>query len=156
MKLQLDLDYDWAPVTCNDGSAYSYPKPVRDVRGGFHGPAVYRWRFVDGQTLVAVYFGECDDVVKELNTSVNPGPANKSAGRIKSALGERMLLGQTGLVDVLKVRSPSIGGAAPSGDPLRDRQLRRAIENLLVHEASKLDVELLNQETSARDLLSLL
>jgi hypothetical protein len=137
VKLSLELDFDWAPVTCADGSIYAYSKPVRNVRQSFH-------------------FGECDDLVKELNASVNPAPGHKSAGRIKAALGERMLLGQAGVVDVLKVRSLKIGGAAPPGDPLRDRNIRRAVESLLIHGAAEMDVELLNLETSPRDLLSLL
>ena len=156
MKLQLALEYDWAPVTCADGSPYAYPKPVRKVRQSFHGPAVYRWKFMDGQNVAAVYIGECDDLLRELNASVNPAPGNKSAGRIKAALGERMLMGQAGVVDVLKVQSVSIDGAVPAGDPLKDRNVRRAIESLLLYDADKSDAELLNKETSARDLLSLL
>ena len=156
MHLQFGVEYDWAPVTCTDGSAYQYPGPVRNVHDSFHGPAVYRWRFMDGDRLAALYVGECDELIRELSASVNPAQGNKSGGRIKAALGERMLLGQTGTVDVLKIRNLSIGGKAITGIPLREKSIRRAIESLLIYEAAREDVELLNQETSARDLLSLL
>jgi hypothetical protein len=155
MKLGLEVEYEWTPVVCGDGSPYAYPKPVRNVRESFHGPAVYRWRFMDGDTLEAVYFGECDDLQKEMNASVNP-QGGKSGGRVKAALGERMLMGQAGVVDVVKVTSISIGGSKPAGNPLRDRHIRKAIESLIIHEAEQGDAELLNRETSARDLLSLL
>ena len=155
MNIDLALEYDWSPVTCTDGAPYRYPRPVRDVRSSFHAPAVYRWRFMNGEVLAALFIGECADLLKELNAGVNPGAGQKSGGRIKAALGERMLLGQAGVVDVLTVRACSLGGTAVA-DPLKDQHLRRAIESLLIHEASKEDVELLNQETSARDLLSLL
>ena len=155
MRLNLDVEFDWTPVTCVDGSPYAYPKPVRNVKNSFHGPAVYRWRFMDGADIAALYFGECDDLVKELNSSVNPAPG-KSTGRIKAALGERMLLGQEGVIDVLKLISIKIDGEPLGAEALKDRNVRRALEALLVHQAAKDDVDLLNQETSARGLLSLL
>ena len=156
MNLSLELEFDWSSVTCNDGSSYAYPNPVRNVRESFHGPAVYRWRFMDGDSLEAVFFGECDDLIKELSASVNPSQGSKSGGRIKAALGEKMLLGQAGVVDVLKVTSFSIGGNSNVKNPLGNKEIRRAIESLLVHEAAESGVELLNRETSTRDLLSLL
>jgi hypothetical protein len=156
VKLQLDMDYDWAPVTCADGSPYTYPEPVRNVRNSFHGPAVYRWRFMDGDRLAAIYIGECDDLVKHISASANPVPAQKSASRIKGALGERMLMGEAGCLDTLVIRSASLGSTMLGPEFLRDKHARRAVESLLIHDACKQDIELLNQETSARDLLSLL
>ena len=61
-----------------------------------------------------------------------------------------------GTLDILVVKSLSIGGRNLGSEALKDAAIRKAIESLLLYDAGTRDLELLNKETSARDLLSLL
>ena len=143
-SLQLSATYDWTPVITEAGKPLEYPGSLGSrVRGEYNRPTLYRWRVEDGGNLSAVAISECENLARTVALFNEPSPP-QAINRMKSVLSEHVFRGSEIAMDVLVLSQFTFGGKDLGADALKQPDLRKLIETLLIHDARHSGIRLLS------------
>ena len=145
--LNIQLGYQWRPVESTAGVRYMFPEQItRSFPAIWKAPAVYRWvlfRDEPGDQPI-LYVGETDRLARRIKQYVDPGPTQKTNLRVNAHFTEEMKKGFHVALDVLEFEPFRLGAVTVSQDDLRDKFLRRLLENLLAFHYSQAGITVLN------------
>ena len=143
-KLSLSATYDWKPVLTSAGKEFEYPGSLgTNLRGEYSHPALYRWRIQDSGKLVAVAISETDNLARTAALFNEPS-APQAINRLKSVLSEHVFRGNEIHLDLIALASFEIGGKSLGAQSLRDSDIRKLLETLLLHDAKQSGIRLLS------------
>ena len=144
MTIELHAEYDWSPVITESGKEFVYPTSLGNrLRGEYNRPAIYRWRIVDGGKISAAAIAECDNLARTV-ALFNEPTAPQGINKLKSVLSEHVFRGNDIGLDVLSLTAFVFGGKDRGADALRESDLRKLLETLLIHDARQSGIRLLS------------
>ncbi len=144
-KISLQAEFDWTPVLDDSGEPYEYPGSMGfRIRADWERPALYRWRILREERVEAVAYGETDNLARTLAQFLNSAAPPPPIARVKSALSEQTLRGGRIYLDAMVPASLEIGGRSLGANSLSDANTRRILEQVLLYEARKSGIRLLN------------
>jgi hypothetical protein len=144
MTIELQAEYDWSPVMTESGKEFVYPTSLGNrVRGEYNRPAIYRWRIEDGGKISAAAIAECENLARTV-ALFNEPTAPQAINKLKSVLSEHVFRGSDIGLDVLNLSAFEFGGKDKGADALKESDLRKLLETLLIHDARLSGIRLLS------------
>jgi hypothetical protein len=128
-KHDISMSFEWltlGQVKLDEGMRLAFPSVAAE-------PGLYRMR-ISSDPGVLVYIGESDNLRRRFGNYRNPGPTQQTSLRINQLLREKLA------ADI----SMTVNGAEASPN-LRDRAVRRMVENAALVASGGTDVELANR-----------
>lgn len=149
----LKLEYHWEPVEGSRGAAYLFPVAVtHHITENYSPPAVYRWALFDTEgQLVAVYFGETENVAIRIGQYLNPGRKQRTNIRIKARFDCELRKGLRIELHCLAFQPFSVCGQPFSLNDLSKSYVRRLLENLVLALERDSGPQILNRVIEAGD-----
>ena len=142
--LQLNAVYDWSPVITESGKEFVYPTSLGNrVRGEYNRAAIYRWRIEDSGKISAVAIAECENLARTV-ALFNEPTAPQAINKLKSVLSEHVFRGSDITLDALNLTGFQFGGKEKGADALKETDLRKLLETLLIHDARQSGIRLLS------------
>ena len=131
--MNIALAYEWRPVENGPGIPYQFPEKISShFRSNWGRPAVYRWRILQHQSGASrrLYVGETHRLSQRINQYVNPGPTQKTNQRLNAFFEQELRSGHKIALEVLEFEPFNLEEFTISMHDLRDKPVRRFLENL--------------------------
>ena len=145
--MNIALAYEWRPAENEPGIPYHFPEKISPhFRSNWGRPAVYRWRLLQQQSgdLGRLYIGETHRLSQRINQYVNPGPTQKTNQRLNALFEQELRIGHQIALEVLEFEPFNLEEITLSMLDLRDKPVRRFLENLIEIYHRKSGYEVLN------------
>ena len=128
-------EYKWVTVESKPGVPYKFPDAVSPyVSSTWNGPAIYRWLVYQDSPgdMNKLYIGEAELLRRRIYHYLKPGPSQTTNIRLNALFQEERLKGYQITLDVLEFAPCSIDNVSITMDDLKDKMVRRLLENLLI------------------------
>ncbi len=131
--MNIALACEWRSAENGPGIPYHFPEKISPhFRSNWSRPAVYRWRIFQHQSgdLRRLYIGETQRLRDRANGYVNPGPSQKTNQRLNAEFEQELRNEYKIALEVQEFEPFNLEGFAISMLDLRDKPVRRFLENL--------------------------
>ena len=127
-----EIDFVWTAVEALDGTAYGFPNGLTPrMKVKYSSPAVYRWTVnSDKGKLVAIYFGETENLYRRMGQYLRPGPSQKTNLRIKAQSDQALLQRSSIGLEVLSFEAFTLNSVKFDDTCLGYSYMRQCLENL--------------------------
>ena len=135
-KLKVEFAYQWGPILIDDSRGYLFPEKITPfMKSRYKHSAIYRWnifRKEPGDEKL-IYIGEAQELgPQRINGYLNPGPSQQTNKRIKEEFQGYLENGFKIGLDILQFDEIRIEDFTLTNNDLRDKHVRRFVEELLI------------------------
>jgi hypothetical protein len=156
MMEHLNFQHRWEAVESRPETSHFFPEAVtRHVTANYSLPAVHRWALLDTEgQLVAVYFGETENLARRIQQYLNPGRGQQTNIRLKVLFEGELRKGLSIQLHYLTFQPFSVCGQQFSFHDLRQSYVRRFLESLVLALEREHGPQILNRTIEARGKLT--
>ncbi len=146
---KVEFDYQWLPVLREEEKEYYFPDKMSSfMKNEYKKPAIYRWnvfKTIRGDQKI-IYIGETQELCPQrINGYLNPGPSQHTNKRIKRKFEAYLANGFKIGLDILQFSDIKIENFVIRYDDLKDKHIRRLIEELMIIIHEKMGYTILNR-----------
>lgn len=142
-----NIVYSWHPIQADTNSIYQFPNSMTPyMKFLYKLPTIYRWviQFPDKKYLY--YIGETEKLCpNRLGSYLNPGPSQETNKRLHILFLDYLRKGCHIRLDYLKFAPFTLNSYQISQESLKNANLRRMIEHLIIYHYENQGVSLLNR-----------
>ncbi len=146
--IKVEFTYQWIPILKEEGQEYHFPEEISSfMRKNYRKPAIYRWnvfRNIPSDKKI-IYIGEAQELCPQrINGYLYPGPSQRTNNRIKKIFKTYLDKGFKIRLEILHFGNIKIGDFTLSDNDLKDRHIRRFVEELMIIIHRQKGYEILN------------
>lgn len=147
-KIFLALNYEQALAKQSETEFYNYPDlTTKYFKKNYSKPIIYRWNIykeVLGD-LKTFYIGETDLLSRRVNQYRKPGPTQKTNKDLNAKFEDYIKKGNRITLEVIHLKVSKESVPSLTIDDLKNKDLRKALEGLLIYNYREKNYILLNK-----------
>jgi len=130
----------------SENERYLFPQEIsKFMRDTYKHPAIYKWAIENDRKIESIYIGEAEKLCpRRIRGYLKPGPTQMTNIRLNSIFTDSLKNDKTVSLYYMMFSTFTINDKEISIDELKDKYIRRLLENLLIIEEKKQDVNILN------------
>lgn len=146
--IKVEFTYQWVPILKDKGKEYRFPEKITSfMKKNYRNPAIYRWnvfRNIPSDEKI-IYIGEAQELCpRRINGYLNPGPSQQTNKRIKERFQRYLDKGFKIQLEILQFDNIKIEDFIFKNSDLKDKHVRRFLEELMVIIYRKKGYDILN------------